>query len=117
VWSSSHVASLNYLNGQTSAKFRLQDISLDLLARNEYLLPAFPTVATPYLLHLTMSRRQQVLSFPRVPTLQERMLDVIKRTDHSIQAFDPKTRSLKTFPWYAMIPQLPPEEFTHSCIL
>jgi hypothetical protein len=76
----------------------LHDISLDVLApRNQHPLPAFPTVATPYLLHLTMP--QQALSFPRVPTPQERMLDVIKRSDHSIQAFDPKTRSLKAFAW------------------
>lgn len=46
--------------------------------------------------------RQQILSFPRVPTNQERMLDIIERSHHSIQAFDPKTRSLKTFPWYIL---------------
>ena len=29
------------------------------------------------------------------------MLDVISKSHHSIKTFDPKTRSLKTFPWYA----------------
>jgi hypothetical protein len=46
--------------------------------------------------------RQQVLSFPRVPTSQERMLDIINKSHHSIQTFDPRTRSLKTFPWYIL---------------
>ena len=77
--------------------------------------PNISTIATPYHLYLAMSR-QQVLSFPRVPTYRERMLDVIKRSHRSIQAFDPRTRSLKTFPWCNLIRWRSPEVFTHSCV-
>src|ERR1700728_585261 len=63
----------------------------------------YPLAArTLYHSYLDMNRRQQVLSFPRVPTTQERMLDVIRRSHNSIQAFDPRTRSLKMFPWYVL---------------
>ena len=65
--------------------------------------PNISTIANPYHLYLAMPR-QQVLSFHRVPTSQERMLDVIERSHDSIQAFDPRTKSLKTFPWYILIP-------------
>ena len=61
-----------------------------------------PCSSSPYHLYLTMLR-QQVLTFPRVPTLKERLLDIIERSHHSIQAFDPRTRSLMTFPWYILI--------------
>jgi len=63
-----------------------------------------------------MNLRQQVLSFPRVPTYRERMLDIISRSHHSIQTFDHRTRSLKTFPWYAWTRWRSPEVLTHSCV-
>ena len=46
---------------------------------------------------------QQVLSFPRVPTYQEHMLNIIERSHHSIHAFGPRKRSLKMFPWCILI--------------
>ena len=49
-----------------------------------------------------MNRRQQVLSFSHMPTYWERMLNIIRGSDNSIQTLDPKTLSLKTFPWYAL---------------
>jgi len=93
----------------------LQDINLHLLTRDQHPLPIPPQLQ---LLTISIAMlRQQVLSFPRVPTHQERMLDVIERSHHSIQAFNPRTRSLKTFPWYILIRWRSPEAFTtHSCI-
>jgi hypothetical protein len=94
----------SYVQGESCPGIRqilgtLEDINLDLLIRDRTIIS---TIVTLYHSYLDMNRRQQVLSFPRVPTYQERMLDVIKRSHNSIQALDPRTRSIKTFPWYAL---------------
>ena len=46
-----------------------------------------------------MPGRQLMLPYHKVPTPRERMLDIIERSTHSMQAYDPSTRSLKLFQW------------------
>jgi hypothetical protein len=69
--------------------------------RNQRLPSAFPTTATAYRSY--MPKRQLQLSFPKVPTLKQRMLAVIEQSTHCVLSLDPKTLSLKLLHWYAVI--------------
>lgn len=59
-----------------------------------------------YLTSSGMSNRQPQLSLPVVPTLRQCMLSVINKSTHCVLSLDPRTLTITTFHWCAVVLQV-----------